>query len=65
MATQVLLFPPPLELSNAKFARFPLDLDFKGFSARLEKSHRARAPAAAAALARLGTLGTALEATLT
>ena len=27
---QVLLFPPPLELSNAEFARWPLDLDFKG-----------------------------------
>ena len=58
----VLLFPPPLELTNTEFAKLPLDLEFKGFNARLEARHRARAPAAAAALARLGTLGTALEA---
>ena len=56
-----LLFPPPLELTNSEFARLPLDLDFKGFTARLEARHRARAPAAAAALAQLGAPGAALE----
>ena len=58
-----LLFPPPLELSNREFARFPLDLDFQAFNGRLEARHRVKAPAAAAALASLGGLGARLEST--
>lgn len=47
-----LLFPPPLELTNAELARYPLALELDGFIERLVARHRARLPESTVSLAR-------------